>query len=104
MLSVDGLSASSFDALTSPQRLPVPGHVLIHRLAEHCDTCRAILGSPRLRTTQNQIATTLKKRVRDEDDDEDPYAAHSSIGRWWLFGKRDDRGLGTLVCCVIGAS
>ncbi|EFD47989.1 hypothetical protein B6234_13520 [Mycobacterium tuberculosis] len=38
MLSVDGLSASSFDALTSPQRLPVPGHVLIHRLAEHCDT------------------------------------------------------------------
>ncbi|AAK46807.1 hypothetical protein K60_025300 [Mycobacterium tuberculosis variant bovis BCG str. Korea 1168P] len=42
--------------------------------------------------------------MRDEDDDEDPYAAHSSIGRWWLFGKRDDRGLGTLVCCVIGAS
>lgn len=61
-------------------------------------------GSPRLRTTQNQSLPPLKKRVRDEDDDEDPYAAHSSIGRWWLFGKRDDRGLGTLVCCVIGAS
>lgn len=103
MLSVDGLSASSFDALTTPQRLPVPGHVLIHRLAEHCDTAE-LSWSPRLRTTQNQSLPPLKKRVRDEDDDEDPYAAHSSIGRWWLFGKRDDRGLGTLVCCVIGAS
>lgn len=101
MLSVDGLSASSFDALTTPQRLPVPGHVLIHRLAEHCDTAEL---SWLTRTTQNQSLPPLKKRVRDEDDDEDPYAAHSSIGRWWLFGKRDDRGLGTLVCCVIGAS
>lgn len=103
MLSVDGLSASSFDALTSPQRLPVPGHVLIHRLAEHCDTAE-LSWLTSITDHPEPIATTLKKRVRDEDDDEDPYAAHSSIGRWWLFGKRDDRGLGTLVCCVIGAS
>ncbi len=37
MLSVDGLIASSFDPLTTPQRLPVPGRN-DHRLAEHCDT------------------------------------------------------------------
>ncbi len=64
---VDGLGCVvSFDALTTPQRLPVPGHVLIHRPAEHCDTTELILAHLDYGPFLEQSLPPLKKRVRDE--------------------------------------
>ncbi len=91
---------SSFDALTTPQRLPAWG-MLIHRLAEHCDTAEPSWLTS-ITTTQNQ-SLPPSARVRDEDDDEDPYAAHSRLVVGG-FSANAMIGLGTLVCCAIGAS